>query len=269
MKKTLFEYSNYKHFLNDTVESQPNGGRGFKRKIALAAGCQPAYVSHVLSGEYDFSCEQGEAISRFLGHTREETEYFILLVNYARAGTHHLKQFFQKTLNSKAEHYLALKNRVKIAQTLTREDHSQYYSHWHYSAIHMLTTIPNYGTAEKIAAHFSLPISLVREVLEFLKSRRLVENDRGQFKPTETFLHLDSDSPLISRHHTNWRLQAIAHMAAPRENDLHYSSCFSVSAEDARKLRQMMGQFLEEATRVIKPSKEEKLYSLCLDLFEA
>jgi len=268
MIKSIFEYKNYKKYLNDYILSQPKGGRGLKKKWAEIAGCQVAYISHVLAGEYDFSCEQVEAISKSLGHSRDESELLILLVQLERAGTHSLKSFFQKSIEEKKEKYALLRNRMKIKETLDREDQMIYYSKWYYSAVHMILTIPNYRTPEKIASYLKMPLSLAREALDFLQSRNLVKFEKGLYSVSGSFLHLENDSPLISQHHTNWRMKALQSLELSHENDLHFSSCFSISKEDMGKIKAMISRHIQESAELIKPSKEENLMALCIDLFE-
>lgn len=268
MIKSVFEYENYKKYLNDYIESQPKGGRGLKKKWAEIAGCQVAYISHVLAGSYDFSCEQVEAISKALGHSRDEIELLILLVQLERAGTHSLKSFFQKSIEEKKEKYALLRNRMKIKETLDREDQMIYYSKWYYSAVHMILTIPEFRTPEKIAAYLSLPLNLTREALSFLQSRDLAQLEKGQYTIKGPFLHLENDSPFISQHHTNWRMKSLQSLELAHENDLHFSSCFSISKDDMVKIKTMVSRHIQESAELIKPSKEERLMALCIDLFE-
>ena len=267
--KAVFDYKDYRKFLEDYIESQPNGGRGVRRHFAEACGCQVAYISHVLGNRYDFSPEQIEAIARHIGLGRDETEYLVLLVEMARAGTQALKQFFQRMLSERIEKHLLLKNRVKISETLSVEDQAAYYSKWHYSAIHIILTIPAYRTAQKIAEYLALPMSVVRETLDFLEQRGLIEQERaGGYKVKGMFLYLDKKSVLMAQHHTNWRLQAVKSLTLERENDLHFSSCFSVSADDASKLRALLSKTIEESMDIVKPSKEEKICAFNVDFFE-
>ena len=266
--KTVYEYKDYKKFLNDYIDGQLKGGRGVRRQFAEACGCQVAYVSHVLSGRYDFSAEQIEAIARHIGLNRDEAEFLVLLVEQARAGTHHLKQFFQRMLSERLEKHQLLKNRVKISESLSLEDRTIYYSKWIYSAVHMIVTIPAYRTTQKIADYLNLPSVIVRETLDFLEQRGLVEQELGSYKVKGMFLYLDRNSVHISQHHTNWRLEAIKSLVVEKENDLHFSSCFTLSQQDAIKLKSLLSRCVEDSMDLVRPSKEEALFVLGIDLFE-
>lgn len=90
----LFAYDDYRAYLAVAIARGRFGERGPRTQLASAAGCQAAYVSQVLKGESNFSLEQGDAISSFLGHKAEERSYFLDLIQLARAGTQDLRAFF-------------------------------------------------------------------------------------------------------------------------------------------------------------------------------
>ena len=78
-KTTIYEYKNYKSFILDWIEKTPSKGRGQRRSIAEAIGCQNPFISHVLSGDYHFSAEQAEACSRYMGLNEQDSEFFLKL----------------------------------------------------------------------------------------------------------------------------------------------------------------------------------------------
>jgi len=268
----IFEFKDYKKYLNSLILGQPNRGRGLRLKLAGAAQCQVAYVSHVLSGTNHFSLEQAEGVARFFDLSTEETEYFFLLVQYARAGTHRLRTHFQREIEKRAARFLTLKNRVKIQTSLTSEDQARYYSTWHYSAVHMALTIPRLRRLEALSNYLGFPPKRTKQILGFLVEKNLVESKSGEYFPKESLLHLDKRSPLIIQHHTQWRLKAIEALtethASEKEESVHYSLCFSVSEADAAVLKNQFASFIQRCSEIIKPSQEEKLYSMALDLFE-
>ncbi len=268
MSATIYEHKSYKKFLNDLILTYPNGGRGIRRELAKAMRCQVPYVSHVLSGRYDFSAEQGEAACRYFGLPKEDIEYFLLLLAENRAGTSELKRLYSRMLEKSAEDHLRLKQRLKIKDTLSAEDQAIYYSHWHYAAIHMLTTIPEFQTKEAIAKRLLLAATPLLEALEFLTTRGLLKKNGVKYESKQTLLHLERDSPLLARHHANWRLRAIQALADEKAHDIHYSSAFTCSTADLPKVREILVRCLEECTQLIRPSKEEQAAGLCIDLFE-
>ena len=90
----IFGYRDYKSYINHWIASQPNRGRGFKSKIAERIRCQLAYISQVLTGVANFSLEQAEMLNTLFNHSEAGGEFFLLLVERARAGTSSLEKFF-------------------------------------------------------------------------------------------------------------------------------------------------------------------------------
>jgi len=269
MSITIFDFSDYRSYLKQLLKSYPKRGHGIRSVWAEALSCQGAFVSHVLNGLYDFSIEQGEALTRHLGFNREETEYFLLLLQKERAGTHELKKFYSQLVKEKLTARENVRERMKIKENLSIEDQAIYYSKWLYSAIHMLLTIPEFQTSpEKIANYFNSPLVTVREILDFLETRRLVLLKNGRYTVQNNYLLISKDSPLFSHQQSFWRQKAIESVYQNNQDDIHFASIFSISESDIKKVKEILMNSIEKSTEVIKPSKEEKLYSICMDLFE-
>jgi hypothetical protein len=126
---------------------------------------------------------------------------------------------------------------------------------------------PTLRSPGAIAKYFDLSLSRTIKILEFLQSVGLVKNDSGVFLPGDVRIHLEHDSPMISKHHTNWRLQAMRSFERETPQELHYSGVVSVSYEDLPKVREVMVRALEQVRTIVKESKDEAVYCYALDLF--
>lgn len=268
MEKSLYSYNDYKSYVLDRIKREPKAGRGVRQKMAEQIGCQVAYVSHVLSGERDFSIEQAEGISRFFAMTSDEAEYFIWLVEKDRAGTMQSKAFFEKLLQQKREKYLQLKNRVNISNELDDVAKSIYYSDYLYSAIHMIVTIPKFQTPKAISEVFGISLQKTSQVLQFLKANGLVTEHSGKLVPTSKYLFIDKSSPFIIQHHSNWRMQALQNIRKGDGSDLHLSMTVTIGEKDAKALQRRISEFIEEISETIKKSPEEKLMAIGIDFFQ-
>ena len=264
----IYDHLDYKDFLRRLIETYPNSGRGIRKSLAEAIRCQVAYISHVLAGDSHFNLEQAESAARFFGFSREEVEFFVLLVSRNRAGTWELREFFDRMLGDRIRLHQQLKARVKINETLDQTARVIYYSHWHYAAIHMMLTIPELTTRDSIVNRVKLPQRKVQQILDFLVSSGIVSKEGLHYFPKGSVFHLENSSPHTSRHHTNLRLSAIASFSDEKPSDLHYSGFVTCSESELPKVRERIAQCLGECMELIKPSKEEKLAGLCLDWFE-
>lgn len=269
MSISIFDFSDYRTYLKQLLKSYPKKGHGVRSVWAQALSCQVAFVSHVMNGLYDFSIEQGEALSRHLAFNKDETEYFLLLLQKERAGTHELKKFYTQLIQEKLTERENVRERMKIKENLSVEDQAIYYSKWLYSAIHILLTIPDFQTSpEKIAEYFNTPLVTVREILDFLETRKLIILKNGRYLVQNNFLFINKDSPLFSHQQSFWRQKAIESIYQNNPEDIHFASIFTISEMDLKKVKEILLSSIEDSTEVIKPSKEEKLYSICMDLFE-
>jgi len=269
MKNSIFDYKDYKKYLNDLIASKPKGGRGIRSTLASAMGCQTAYITRVLNGSAHISLEQAQKANRFFSHSDDEADFFLLMVLNTRAGTVDLKKQISKHIDTVLQKRLILKDRLDVKRTLSRVDQATYYSAWYYGAIHMMLTVPRFQNKEVIAEKLNLRIKKVSEVLEFLTSVGLAVGTHGVYKVGTTRIHLENDSPMISKHHTNWRIRAIDSMDKKDEReDLHYSSVVSVSNDDIYKIKSIMIKAIEEIRAVVKESKEESVACYTMDFFD-
>ena len=268
MSLSVFEYSDYKEFTTKWIEQSPKQGRGVRSQIAEAVGCQTAYVSHVLAADRHFSLEQAEALTRYMKLRDDEAEFFALLVEFSRAGTVHLKKFIQRQLEERKKIQLDLRNRVSSKSRIDEKAQTKYYSSWQYQAVRMLLTIPGHSTAKQIAQRLNLPTERVNEVLRFLLESGLAKETDDGYHSSQIDHHLGKDSVHITRLHSNWRLHTIQNLDRSNTEDLHYSAAVSLSQQDFQKVREIIIKSLNEAHKVIRPSREERLCLLAMDFYE-
>lgn len=267
MDSSIFEFSQYKQYLTDRL-----GGfrsrKGLRLAVAKTLHCQPTFVSQVLNGSAHFSMEQAEKVSRFLGHTQDEREYFFLLIQKERAGTQELTEYYAAKLGELLAKRQVITHRLGKDSVLSREDQAIYYSSWHFAAIHIAVTIPSLRTREALADFFKLPLSKVSKVLEYLVSTGLlIQKETGEYHSGVSKIRLGNDSHNVLKHHTNWRNQAIDSLDRETPFDLHYSAVISISSADKIKIKDMILDALKSQIAVADASGEEELYSYCIDFF--
>jgi uncharacterized protein (TIGR02147 family) len=268
MNVSVWDYDDYKSFIKAWILAKPHRGHGAKAAMARAANCQTAYISQVVLAQAQLSLEQAEKIADFFEFLEDEKHYFLTLVQMGRAGTETLRQYFSKQLKAQQEKREQLKNRLEVKTDLTPEAQAIYFSSWIYPAVHLLVRVPGYSTRDKIASRLGLTHGTIEECLHFLESVGLLSRSGTKYVAGSTTMHLPHDSPLISKHHINWRLRAIRDLEIRNDKSLHYSSCVSISQKDGKRIREQLLQMIESAKATIKESADESLYSFCLDFFE-
>lgn len=270
MSQSLFSATSYKVHLTERLDDTTRGGgRGARARLSEALGCQTAYTAQVLRGDANFSLEQAEVLNTYLRHDETESLYFVLLVQYERSGSVALKKRLQHQLSQMRAHHLTLKNRVSVPQPLSEKHQSVYYSSWLYGAAHALASIPEFRTPEEIAKRLNISARRAHDVMDFLVSCGLVGREKNSYRISTAGLHLKSDSPLINRHHTNWRVRTIQALDTDSSTSaLHYSSVVSISRHDADRIQEVLIQAIQKAKTVIRDSSEEELRVFCIDFYE-
>lgn len=270
MKKNVFDYKDYKSYLETFIKSQPKAGRGVRMALAHHISCPVSHISQILNGKSHLSLEQAESVNEFLGHTQEEAQFFFLLVHLSRAGTVALKKRLNQQIQQVLEKRLILKERLGVKQSLSKEDQLVFYSSWVYGAIHVMLTIPEFQSKESIGKYLGLSLKRTAEILDFLKSVGLaVQKENGRFDIGTSRIHLGSDSPFISKLHTNWRMKAIQSLENENANDdLHYSSAISISNADIQIIKSHLIKCIEEIKLIIRDSPAEGAHSFNIDFFK-
>lgn len=264
---TLYEYQDYRLYLRDKL--QRLSLRGAQSKLAEAIRCQPTYVTLVLQEKSHLSQEQAMLASEFLGHSDLETEYFLTLLQWDRAGSDKLKSFYLGKLKELKSQSGKIGRRIKPQRTLSAEHQALYYSSWAFAAIHMAVTISELQDRHQIAKQLNLPVKNVTRVLDGLLEMRLISNDGGRLKPAEKEIWIGGESFNKIQHHTNWRNRAIASLDSESENELHYSAVVTLSQSDLPRVREVLLNAIKQNVEIIKSSKsEDELFCFTLDLFD-
>lgn len=262
---SIFDFTNYREFLNTWIESQKNKIKGPQGRLAKAANISSSLMSMVLSNEKHLNLEQAAEIAEYIGLTDSETDYFYLLIEAGRAGTHKLK----KQLNARIEEQRKrLGNRIKQNIDLSNEIKSIYYSSWAYTGIRNYTATPGSHDVQSIAERFNISTTVAGEILNFLISHGLckIENELLTYGPKK--IHVHADSPFVNKHHQNWRIKALQKMEERKANDLFFTSPMSLSSEAAEKIKTKIPQLIEEIMEISGPSDSEIVRCLNIDWFE-
>lgn len=264
--KNVYDFNDYREFLKFML---PTDGeqRGIRTKLADALNCQKGFISQVLSGPSHLSLEHAIKVSRFLKLEAADEEYFLLLVHLGKAGSKDLEEFYKKRMAEIIERRKEIKERIKAKSDLTEAEQMTYYSSWHYTAIHMCLYSSDLRKKGLIANSLGISDSVVSRVLDFLVNTGLAKEDGDEYAAGPARIHLPKSSPLVSKHHSNWRMRAIDSFDSPRENDLHYSLVMSISDEAAEKIKEVLLKTIQEVEPILKAAEDKCVYTLNMDLF--
>ena len=236
-------------------------------KMAAAAGCQRSHLSRVISGKVHLTPEQADGLAEYWRLNEAEGEYFLYLLEFARAGTKGLRQRIQRKIQRLKKEQEDLSERLRQPSLGVEEREIVYYSAWHWSAIHIIVSIPEYQTVTSISRRLTMPETLVRYCLEQLERFGLVRREGERWKFSSHTIHLPRRSPLIGTHHNNWRARASLKSHDPGSDGVHYTVVQSVSQRDYLKIKELLLAVIDDYSKIAAPSKEEELISFSCDVF--
>lgn len=263
----ISEFKDYKAFLKALLKTYPKAGRGQSARLAKHLNVAPIVVSQVLAGDRHFTIDQGLKVSQFFGLDEMATEYFMLSINHARAETRETKSYFEKKMSKLKVEADKLKSNIDAKQTLSDSDMGVFYSSWYYAGISCLVSVPGFQTVDQIAEYFGMSRTRVRDAVSFMVATGVLREEGGKILPGQTKTLVTEPSPHVHNHRRNWRLKAIESSIKVTEDQIMISGPVSISKKDADMVRRELMQFINKFSKLVGPSKEEKVMCLNLDWF--
>lgn len=265
---SIYDHNDYRSYLEAWIQIQKNQGHGSRGKLAEAAGVSSTLISLILKSEKHLSLEQAAEIGDFMGLNENESDYFLLLVEFGRAGSFKLQQKFQKKIKAAQSQAKQISKRVKKDIEISDEIKAIYYSSWIYTGIRNLVAIEGFNDPQIIARRLNLPLIVVNKAKDFLVENGLCKMQQGKLVHGPASLHVAAQSPFVVKHHQNWRLRGFHNMEQFDEANLFFTCPMSVSMEVAEEVRRLLPKVIEQVMKMVGPSPSEKAYCFNIDWFE-
>lgn len=261
----VFDFESYRDFVRTRIKAMPRNGRGQFGKIAAHLKMHTTLVSQVFRGDKNLTLEQACLLAEYLGMGELESDYFLTLVEVERAGSAKLKRMLDKRLKQLKTQAKQVSSHLPRAKVLTDEDKAIFYSDWYYSGIRLLTSLPKYQNRDALAVFLSLPPSIIGKAVEFLLRTGLCEEESGRLRMGSSRTHISPDSPLVYRHHTNWRLKAMQRFPAVSEDEIVFTAPLTIARADVPAVREVITELIEKVSRIVEHSEPERLACLNID----
>jgi uncharacterized protein (TIGR02147 family) len=266
--KSIFEFDLYREFLRARF---PGTGelRGLRKRLAEALGCQPSFVSLVITERAHMSEDMILETAEFLKLREVETEYLLQIYHSERAGTAKLRKYYERKIESIRLKKSQVDQALAKKTDLSFEDKTKYYSSWLNAAVHIAATLNTGETVESIARRLEYAEDEVRKAADFLISIGLIEEKASRLRTTNNRVHLSRNSPLAPVSHSSWRVESIRHIQKMREENMHFSSVYSISKSDYWRIKKMLEEAILACEKVVRESKHEQdLCAISIDLYK-
>lgn len=265
----IYNFKDYKRFLNDLISSLPRQGRGQSSALAKRLNVQQSVVSSILNHDRHFTIEQGIEVAAFFGFDSKTTDYFILLIQYKRADTPSLKTYLKGKLDQLREEQMTIRAlKPEEYRELSEADKGVYYSNWYYSAARMALFIPEYRSVDALATFLKLSRGKTASILDFFIKAKLVTLEDGEFVPTPVDTMIGTSSEFLNNHRRNWRDKAREKFPESSQSDYFITMPMVLGEKDAQWLREEIRKLIETMVQRLDKSPEEVKRCLNIDLFE-
>ncbi len=263
----VFKFSDYKEYLDARIK-QNAAQRGYRTQLAEAAQCQKSFFSHVTHSHVHLTPDHAFGLCEFWAFDSTETEYFLAMVDAARAGSVRLRASLESRMRKIRLSRNDVTKRVVADEIRDRQAETLYHSAWYWNALHMVVAIPAYQTTHAISQRLGLEPARTVECLQQLEKMGLVTLKSGRWQITNKSIHLDRSSPMRESHHTQWRQRAVLDIQKRTDDSIHYNAVFAMSVDDSQRLRDMITEMIVRSRDIIGPSSEEELFCMSTDFFK-
>lgn len=263
----IYEFLDYKNYINTWILNQPKGGRGQIKSMASFLRVSTTLLSQVLKGDKHFSLETAAELTEYFGFDENESEYFLLMLDHQRAGSHKLKKLLERKLKKEQEKASDLKNRIKKTRELTDQDKMTFYSSWHYSGFRLMSALPDMNDVTSIAQRLNVNMTTANRVMEFLIETGLCKINQGKITYGDLLTHVGNDSPFVVKHHQNWRIKGFSEMENRSSKNLFYTFPMALSDEATEQIRLLLPGIIEQVKDIAAPSDSEQVRCLNIDWF--
>ncbi len=262
----VFNYSDYRSFLQAWIKRDPAKSRGQISKLALESEIDAALLNKILKGERELTIEQGIAVADAIKLSREEHRLFYLMVCVARAGTPKLRSYLDREITSLRRSTKSFSQKMADATPLTREEQEEYMIDTLAQRIRGLLSVPGLDTIKTLAARLSVSEREAQQSIDLLLKLGLIEEAKGRFSNKSGLTYLSASKLVNIAFHRQWRLQALQRLQFDGELETNITTLVPLKKKDAielvRALKKLSHDTIEQGTT----KNADGLYTLTIDV---
>jgi uncharacterized protein (TIGR02147 family) len=260
----IYTYTDYikilEHFLTTSTAENPH------KALAKELGVHMSKLSKVLSGTQHLTLDQAFLVSHYFNFDSKETEFFMTLVQIARAVNGKFKTHLQKKLRAFQNNGAVVMNQRETV--FSRSEEALLHSSPYFLAVWHLSMIDGQNSVTHIAHRLKIDVGLVSQVTACLVKLGLVENMNNRIVPTVRRIDVSSTSSQIDKFLSNWRFVGIEKLNGSEKGNFFYSEPMTLGKNAYAMLRRRMEVAIAECKTIMETERSEVAICLNIDLFE-
>jgi uncharacterized protein (TIGR02147 family) len=263
----LYSFENYRSVLRHWIDNVAQ--RGGQKRLSEGAGCLPSYLSQVMAGNAELTPDQAYGMAGVMGFDREGTDFFVLLAHRERAASKSYRSYLDRNISEIKKRKQQMSERLNPSRVLSGDDQARYYAAWFFSAIHALTSVPEYQSIKALEKKLRISSDVIERAVSDLERMELVRQEGDKVIALARDVHAASTSALNYSYHSVWRAVANQRMQETTAGqNVHYTALYGISRSDMLRIKSLCYDFIQNTREIVGPSKEEGVAVLGLDFFE-
>lgn len=264
---SIFKYTNYRSFLKDYYEKKKSAEGFTYRDFSKTAGMNSSsWLLHLIKGTKNLSNESIIKVSRALGLSASEAEYFELLVHFTQAKDNDTKDYFYRKM-------LVCKKNLHLVQI--GEEQYDYYTKWYHPVVRSLVSKVRFGDDYGLLAARLVPritVAEAKESVELLARLGLIKKDDGgnwlQAEPIISTGDEVMSLNVVNYHKQVSRLAENAFDRSTREERDITALTLGINREAFGRIKARLQSFRKELMEIVKESENpDRVFQLNLQLF--
>lgn len=262
----LFDYDDYRKFLQDYFEEQKNLSAAFShRYFAAKAGFKTSsYCLNVIRGRFKLTRKSAEKIAAALGLGNIQREYFFALVDFNQA-----EQIENK--NKIWEQILQIRKTAEFTHLTNREQ--TYFSKWYNPIVRELAVCSDWNGDFRALARMVVPpitANEARDAVQNLLELDLLKKVGEHYEETSLMVDASNVSPIalhqIRRDYIQHAMRAVE--SVPRDEQYAAFTTLAMSEETFKYVVDVMKDARKKImTKVANDTNVERVYEMMFMTF--
>jgi uncharacterized protein (TIGR02147 family) len=265
--KPIFQYTNFRSFLKDYYEEKKALEGYTYRDFSKSAGMNSSsWLLHLIKGTKNLSNGSILKVTKTLGLTGSDAEYFEVLVHFTQAKDNDTRDYFYRKM-------LACKKNLKIAQL--SEDQYDYYNKWYHPVVRSLVSKVKFGDDYKLLGSRLIPqISHAEAKASVALLARLgliKKDDSGNWVQAEPIISTGDEVTslnVVNYHKQVSRLAEDAFDRSVREERDISALTLGISTEAFNRIKARIQSFRKEIMEIARGSDcPDRVFQMNLQFF--
>jgi uncharacterized protein (TIGR02147 family) len=263
----VFGYLDYRVGLREALLD-----RGMSNsQLASSMRIQASYLSRVMQKQTHVSADQLFLGCQALQFNQEESDFILLLLDWARSDLPARREPLKKKILSIQESKRGTDHVLKaeFQNPATSSEFSDYYLDPLLSIVHACLSIPTYQfKPERLAASLRIPEVKLKDILATLVRLGILTLEKNRYVVQKNHIHLDRKSVLNHAYQTLFRHTALEHLrSVPDGSKFQFAVTFSADEASRQKIHDEYNLFLKKIEPLVREAPSEGAYQINFDLF--